>query len=503
MDLASFYTTQNSASTQVTGGKAHNGLSNGGQGIDGIFELLLSQTEEQLDQQNRSELVKILASNEDIADDVAALDNILDLDLIEEIEQTLALNQKAFDAKLAVSKIQSEALQADKNIEEPPIPAIAKALNLESLKNADLSTLNLTPAQLSELADIQNGVVPTDEQTNTLQSFLAGLVALVSPASGQSDIIIPSQASLNSGKPASLDFAQTPTEANNLIARLNKLVGDQVNNQGGNTPLPFNSGGDVPIDGDFDAILKAATGNKYAGNTVGDIVADITQNNTNAANANASAGNASLTAQAQFNVLQAWPFGAAGSLFGSSSFSDQVAEQLGLSLNGSQSFSQGGLTALVSQAQSAGQAHPATQMVAASIQKAGVNGQDTHISVRLDPPDLGRVDVRMTFGKDKSVKAVVMIEKPDTFHMLQRDAQLLERALQDAGLDSEGGLSFEMAQDGEFMDQHNQRGGGHDSGGTGRGSGESEDGETLEIIESTMTWRVDAETGHTRYNIMA
>ena len=107
----------------------------------------------------------------------------------------------------------------------------------------------------------------------------------------------------------------------------------------------------------------------------------------------------------------------------------------------------------------------------------------------------------MTFSKDKTMKAVVKAETPETFMMLQRDAQILERALHDAGLDADSGLSFELAQDGEFMDQNNQRGGGHDQGGTGRGG--NSNGDELEIIESTMTWRVDPNTGHTRYDIYA
>ena len=87
----------------------------------------------------------------------------------------------------------------------------------------------------------------------------------------------------------------------------------------------------------------------------------------------------------------------------------------------------------------------------------------------------------------------------ETYLMLQRDAQLLERALQDAGLDADGGLSFELAEHGFDFDQNNQRGGGHDNGGTGA----SDEGEEIEILESTMTWSVDPETGHTRYDIWA
>jgi hypothetical protein len=93
-----------------------------------------------------------------------------------------------------------------------------------------------------------------------------------------------------------------------------------------------------------------------------------------------------------------------------------------------------------------------------------------------------------------------MIEKPETHTMMQRDAQMLERVMQDMGLDTEGGINFELAEQGFDFDQDNQRGGGHDKGGTGAGG---ENGEELDLIETTMTWQVDAESGHMRYNIWA
>lgn len=84
--------------------------------------------------------------------------------------------------------------------------------------------------------------------------------------------------------------------------------------------------------------------------------------------------------------------------------------------------------------------------------------------------------------------------------MMQRDSHLLERALQDSGLDVDSGsLSFDLAQDG-YAFQHN---GGHDHGRHAGGSSDPNSSENLEIIESTMTWQVDLETGHTHYSILA
>lgn len=148
----------------------------------------------------------------------------------------------------------------------------------------------------------------------------------------------------------------------------------------------------------------------------------------------------------------------------------------------------------------AGQAHPATSMVAAHMTKAARNG-DAQITLQLDPPELGRVEVRLEFGSDKSVKANLVVEKPETYMMLQRDNAALEKALQNAGLDTDSGsLNYEMASDDYFSnDRHDGRGNGEQA-----GSGSLEENENdMEIIESTMTWHVDPETGHMRYNILA
>lgn len=65
--------------------------------------------------------------------------------------------------------------------------------------------------------------------------------------------------------------------------------------------------------------------------------------------------------------------------------------------------------------------------------------------IRLDPPELGRVGVRLEMGKDQMVKAMLSAERPDTLQELQRTARDLERALADAGLNlAENGLSFSL-----------------------------------------------------------
>ncbi|MBN8521051.1 MAG: flagellar hook-length control protein FliK [Alphaproteobacteria bacterium] len=145
----------------------------------------------------------------------------------------------------------------------------------------------------------------------------------------------------------------------------------------------------------------------------------------------------------------------------------------------------------------AGQAHHATHMVAAQLTKSAKEGRPNVITLELDPPELGRVEVKLEFGSDQSVKAVLTSEKPETHFMLQRDAAFLERALHSAGLTvTDGGIDFQLATDSGGFDQFTKDDGQGGSGKSGRG-------DDTDVIQSTMTWNVDSETGFIRYNILA
>lgn len=157
------------------------------------------------------------------------------------------------------------------------------------------------------------------------------------------------------------------------------------------------------------------------------------------------------------------------------------------------------LTNTAAQAHGAVPAHPVVQTVAATIQKLGPEKQDTRITLQLDPPELGRVEVKMSMNKDNAAKVVLTIEKPETYHLLQRDAHILERALQDSGLNADGsGLEFSLAEDG-YSFGRDGGGGGHGSHGSGGSPGETED---IVAIASPDGWAVDPETGQVRYNAL-
>ncbi|OYU76042.1 MAG: hypothetical protein CFE32_11910 [Alphaproteobacteria bacterium PA3] len=83
-------------------------------------------------------------------------------------------------------------------------------------------------------------------------------------------------------------------------------------------------------------------------------------------------------------------------------------------------------------------------MLAAAMMRRISNGLK-EFTLRLDPPELGRVDVRLTVGTDKKVRAVVSTDRPEALKDLALSARDLTRALQEAGLElEENGLSFSM-----------------------------------------------------------
>ncbi len=82
--------------------------------------------------------------------------------------------------------------------------------------------------------------------------------------------------------------------------------------------------------------------------------------------------------------------------------------------------------------------------IAVNIATKTKNG-DKHFDIRLDPPELGRIEVKLTIDDAGKAQANLAAEKPHTLELLQRDRAMLERALRDAGLDlAGGGLNFSL-----------------------------------------------------------
>ncbi|MCB1391252.1 MAG: flagellar hook-length control protein FliK [Rhodobacteraceae bacterium] len=84
-----------------------------------------------------------------------------------------------------------------------------------------------------------------------------------------------------------------------------------------------------------------------------------------------------------------------------------------------------------------------------------------HFEIRLDPPEMGRIDVRLEMARDGTMNAQLTVDRPETFDALNRDARHLERMLQQSGMKIDGGnIQFSL----------------RDGGGSGQGAHEGDRG---------------------------
>ncbi len=95
---------------------------------------------------------------------------------------------------------------------------------------------------------------------------------------------------------------------------------------------------------------------------------------------------------------------------------------------------------------------PAAHQVAREIVRR-FEGGATRFELRLDPPELGRIEVRLDVSRDHRVTAVIAADSPQALTELARHARELEQMLQGAGLElGDNGLSFDLRQGGERAD---------------------------------------------------
>jgi len=115
-------------------------------------------------------------------------------------------------------------------------------------------------------------------------------------------------------------------------------------------------------------------------------------------------------------------------------------------------------TVVVPDAAATGASHARASLITASaVPVSGIaveiatqaRAGNNRFEIRLDPPELGRIDVRLDVDQDGNVKSRLVIERADTYDLLRRDSSTLERALQQAGLKtSDNGLEFSLRDQG-------------------------------------------------------
>ncbi|MCP1336825.1 flagellar hook-length control protein FliK [Futiania mangrovi] len=82
---------------------------------------------------------------------------------------------------------------------------------------------------------------------------------------------------------------------------------------------------------------------------------------------------------------------------------------------------------------------PMLQPIAAAAVSLGAQGR---VTVEMDPPELGHVEVRMELGTERP-RIVVLAERPETLDLLRRHSADLEKLMSEAGIDlGNADLSF-------------------------------------------------------------
>ncbi|MGQ3263446.1 flagellar hook-length control protein FliK [Phenylobacterium sp.] len=86
-----------------------------------------------------------------------------------------------------------------------------------------------------------------------------------------------------------------------------------------------------------------------------------------------------------------------------------------------------------------------------------LEGRSTHFDIQLTPEGLGRVDVRVDIDAQGKLTAAMAFDNPHAANEMRGRSGELMRALEQAGFDLSGGLSFNSPQDqrsgGQFADQ--------------------------------------------------
>lgn len=105
-------------------------------------------------------------------------------------------------------------------------------------------------------------------------------------------------------------------------------------------------------------------------------------------------------------------------------------------------------------------------------------GDSNRFEIRLDPKELGRIDVSIDIDKGSgTVGARLVVDRPETLALLQRDASSLQQALSQTGLDASAGISLSLRGDGtgqgngNAFGTHGQQQGGDQTDRPGRQAG--------------------------------
>ena len=122
---------------------------------------------------------------------------------------------------------------------------------------------------------------------------------------------------------------------------------------------------------------------------------------------------------------------------------------------------------------------PVHDQVAVHIKNAVKDGMDS-IRIQMKPASLGRVEVQMEITSEGRLMAVIQADSKESYDLLRQDSRALERALQDAGFDTDSSsFTFKHKEEG----QTGGGGNGQPSSGLPAGADMPEDGVILSAAE--------------------
>ena len=100
-----------------------------------------------------------------------------------------------------------------------------------------------------------------------------------------------------------------------------------------------------------------------------------------------------------------------------------------------------------------GMGRDAVEQVKVNIIKSAVKGVDK-IEIQLKPEDLGRVHIKMQISKDGKLQAEIIASRQETLDILQKEAETLQKAFNEAGFDTDNS-SFSFSFRGEEEQKQN------------------------------------------------
>ncbi|HEY6434424.1 MAG TPA: flagellar hook-length control protein FliK [Acetobacteraceae bacterium] len=107
---------------------------------------------------------------------------------------------------------------------------------------------------------------------------------------------------------------------------------------------------------------------------------------------------------------------------------------------------------------------PAAQVAPVLLSLARSSGGTQHLTIRLDPPELGAVQIRVQQSGDAPARIEISVQRPETLDLMLRDQPSLQHTLDQAGVPVEGRhLVFQL-------DPQTQPGAGDNTGGHDRGT---------------------------------